>query len=303
MTNESETYQDWRAVEQAIKSAATEAHQQDPTRIVADLIRQAHYDRFLCRVFSDGDASEWILKGGSGMLARVPNTRRTLDADLYREGYNKDLALRDLRRVTNVDLGDFFRFVYLRHTTILADDLQPYADGYRILFDAYLGPKPLEQIKVDLSTHVGATTAAMPATPANRLALPKLPSFDYRLYPIENQVADKVCAILTTHNGKPSSREKDLVDLVVIALTQTIDATDAQAALHHEAQLRRLDLPETFTTPATWGAGYANGAKNTPAAHYKITDAQMLMAAFIGPLLAGITIESHWSPEMLQWVV
>ncbi|MEZ5199860.1 MAG: hypothetical protein R2742_00575 [Micropruina glycogenica] len=65
-----------------------------PTRQTGDLIRQAYYDRFLCRVFSDTETSEWVLKeGGTGMLARVPTARRTLDADLYRAGYDKDQAL------------------------------------------------------------------------------------------------------------------------------------------------------------------------------------------------------------------
>ena len=302
MTDKPETYQSWKAVEMAIKSAAVETHRRDPTRLVDDLIRQAHYDRFLCRVFSDGDASEWVLKGGSGMLARVPNTRRTLDADLYREGYDKDQALSDLRRVANADLGDFFNFIYLQHTAILADDLQPYADGYRILFDAYLGTKPLGTIKVDLSAHDSATAAPEPTTPANRLAVPKLSSCQYRLYPIENQIADKVCATIANHNGRPSSREKDLVDLVIIALTQTMHAVGVQAALHNEAQLRHFDLPETFAIPATWGTKYTSSTKNTPATGYSIADAQKLMSAFIDPLLTTkSTAETHWNPETLQW--
>lgn len=62
---------DTRAVESAIKAAAIAAHAAAPSRQTGDLIRQAYSDRFLCRVFSEGDASEWVLKGGNGMLARV----------------------------------------------------------------------------------------------------------------------------------------------------------------------------------------------------------------------------------------
>lgn len=71
-------------VEAAIKDAAQKACRTDPSRIVPDLIRQACFDRFLCRVFSDDVESDWALKGGTGMLARVPNARATLDIDLYR---------------------------------------------------------------------------------------------------------------------------------------------------------------------------------------------------------------------------
>jgi hypothetical protein len=123
-------YRDAKAVEMAIKAAAKATHASDPKRNVADLIRQAYYDRFLSRVFSEGDDSEWVLKGGNGMLARVSNARRTLDADLYREGYGRDEALSELRRLAETDLGDFFRFVYRTRRPIMGDDNQPYANGY-----------------------------------------------------------------------------------------------------------------------------------------------------------------------------
>ncbi|MCL2804073.1 MAG: hypothetical protein FWD29_09030 [Micrococcales bacterium] len=84
MTDSLEKHHGWRAVEMAIKGAAKSAYKQDQTRPVEDMIRQTYYDRFLCRVFFED--SGWVLKGGSWMLARVPNARRTLDADLYRSG-------------------------------------------------------------------------------------------------------------------------------------------------------------------------------------------------------------------------
>ncbi|MDR1077242.1 MAG: hypothetical protein LBL55_00975 [Propionibacteriaceae bacterium] len=76
-------YSDWRSVEQAIKRAAIKAHAADPARQIEDAIRQVHHDRFLCRVFAGDTHGVWVLKGGTGMLARVPNTRRTQDIDLY----------------------------------------------------------------------------------------------------------------------------------------------------------------------------------------------------------------------------
>ena len=45
-----------------------------------DGYRQALRDRFLCRVFSDPDG-RFILKGGSGLLARIPDGRATRDID------------------------------------------------------------------------------------------------------------------------------------------------------------------------------------------------------------------------------
>lgn len=45
-----------------------------------DGYRQALRDRFLCRVFSDPDG-RFILKGGSGLLVRIPDGRVTRDID------------------------------------------------------------------------------------------------------------------------------------------------------------------------------------------------------------------------------
>jgi hypothetical protein len=215
----------------AIKAGAKQVHESDPSRQIYDVVRQVYYDRFLCRVFAAGEESDWVLKGGSGMLARVPNARRTLDADLYLSGYSIDKALAELKRLATHDLRDYFRFVYREYHAILENDSQPYADGYRVIFDAYLGTKLVDAIKIDLSTSVDTTEGTVFSEPANRVPLAKLRSFPYRLYPIPNQIADKVSATAADYAGRPSSREKDLVDLVVIALTQQVEASGQRR--HH----------------------------------------------------------------------
>lgn len=48
----------------------------DPGTAYREMLR----DRFLCRVFDDTDG-RFILKGGSGLLARTPNVRATKNID------------------------------------------------------------------------------------------------------------------------------------------------------------------------------------------------------------------------------
>jgi hypothetical protein len=210
MANTSEQYTNARGVESAIKDAAQKAHDADPSRKTGDLIRQAHFDRFLCRIFSGGEDCEWVLKGGSGMLARLANARHTKDVDLFRHGFDKDQAITELRRLAATDLGDFFSFTYRRHRPILTSDGQPFADGYKVSFDALLGQKKLDPVSVDLTAHEAGASGIIAAVPANRLALPKLRDYPYRLYPLPNQIADKVSATVEVHQGRVSSREKDL---------------------------------------------------------------------------------------------
>ncbi len=94
-------------VEAAIKDAARRAYAVDPSLTVGERIRLEYFRRFLSRIFSEGENSEWVLQGGTGMLARVPSTRSTLD--LYRRGFTLAQALADLRRLAQLDLGDHFR--------------------------------------------------------------------------------------------------------------------------------------------------------------------------------------------------
>lgn len=86
MAEQTEGYGDWRSLELAIKDAAKKAAVQAGPDVsaasVSAQIKQARFDRFLSRVFADGEESKWLLKGGMSMLARVPRSRTTKDVDL-----------------------------------------------------------------------------------------------------------------------------------------------------------------------------------------------------------------------------
>lgn len=133
MTGEQEPYPTAHGVESAIKEAAKKAAQADPSLDMNKRIQLEYFNRFLSRIFSEGDDSEWVLKGGAGMLARIPSTRSTLDIDLYRRGFTLDQALEDLRRLASIDLGDHFRFEYAGHESSIEAYSQPYTDGYRVV--------------------------------------------------------------------------------------------------------------------------------------------------------------------------
>src|SRR5699024_8766925 len=138
-------------------------------------------------------------------------------------------------------------------------------EGYRVDFDVYIGAQRKERLHVDLVVGVVTTDDIVLAEPAHALDLPKLHSNNYHLYPVVDQIADKVCATLAQYRGKPSSREKDLVDLVVLAATQDIQADKLGRALQAESQVRGISLPMTFRVPARWGPTYAEAAKRVPA--------------------------------------
>ncbi|MCH9275629.1 nucleotidyl transferase AbiEii/AbiGii toxin family protein [Bifidobacterium amazonense] len=291
------------AVEQAIKTAAKREHQQHPERNIADIIRQMHYDRFLCRVFSEDEQSEWVLKGGSAMLARIPTTRRTLGADLFKQGYDLDQSLEDLKRLASKDLHDFFAFTFESITPIVQGDNQPYLDGYRVVFRMSLGTKELGNIHVDLVTHQGALRSVEVVSPRNLPILSKkLESHRYRLYPIANQIADKACAVVERINGRESTRIKDLVDLAIIANTQDCSASELMEALRGECRRRRLSFPFIFHIPGSWKTSqFRKTAAGTPVQSYELQDAEELVARFLDVPIPEELYSTRWNHADLKW--
>jgi hypothetical protein len=84
-----------RAVKKSIKDSS-----RDPGIAYREMLR----DRFLCRVFSE-DEPRFLLKGGSSMLARIPDARATKDVDFAARGRETTesaiAALDGLRRRTS----------------------------------------------------------------------------------------------------------------------------------------------------------------------------------------------------------
>lgn len=297
-----QSYSAPRAVEAAIKQAAVIANSSDPSLTVNERIRMTHFDRLLSRIFSEGEASRWVLKGGIAMLARVPSARATKGIDLYRSGIDLNEALADLKRLAEVDLGDFFRYVFRGYRPVLADATQPYVDGYRVTFDVYLGLKQLDPVGIDL-TVTSVVRQAIEVNPAHRLALPRLPAYPVRICPVAAQIADKVCATLTIYNGKPSSREKDLVDLVILATTQDLLANELRNEITREAARRRIELPSSFDLPPEWGIVYQKLAQASSACHgYESVDqTRELMHRLINPIMDKNPDIERWDAASLRW--
>lgn len=292
-----------RGVEAAIKAAAQRATASDPSLDVNKRIQLEYFNRFLSRVFSEDGASDWVLKGGMGLLARVPSTRSTRDIDLYLQGLSLEKALADLRRLASTNLGDHFRFEYAGHEPTIAAEAQPYTDGCRVTFNVFIGVAKKGKVQIDLAVGVGMTGTVQTSYPSTRLDLPRLTSHRYRLFPVVDQIADKVCATMSDYEGRPSTREKDLVDLVVFAMTQDVDGTALERAISAECGLRGMELSERFVVPPNWGNGYAKLSKPVPyCADYRTVDAaMMLMRAFLDPVLRGEARGMEWSPESRSW--
>lgn len=304
MTKQNEPYGTARGVQAAIKDAAKKATVADPSLDTNKRIQLEYFNRFLSRIFSEGSDSEWVLKGGAGMLARIPSTRSTRDIDLYRQGFAIEQALADLKRLATIDLGDHFRFEYANYKPTIGTNTQPYTDGYRVTFNIFIGVMPRGPLRIDLAVGAGITDQVTTTIPATALDLPRLASSPYRLYPVVDQIADKVCATMGRYEGRVSSREKDLVDLVVLAVTHDIDGDALWLAVEAERRRRQMEPFNEFLVPPAWGSGYAKLSKSVPhCVDYRtVRVAAELVSRLINPALDGQASGKRWSREVQGWV-
>ena len=210
-------YKTSEGLDKAIKAAA-QASPMDTGRAYAGFF----FHRLLCRVFSDPD-SRFLLKGGLSMLARTIDARATRDIDLLSTGDDLEEAVEELKRLASVDLGDFVTFSFAGMAPIKAED--EYRSGMNVRFQVRLGNKRLQDISIDLVADDIPQEDFDTVMPVDRITVRDLPTCSYRVYAVESSLADKLCGIVERHHDRPSSRQKDLVDVVVFARSCAIDGT------------------------------------------------------------------------------
>ncbi|MFI6448485.1 nucleotidyl transferase AbiEii/AbiGii toxin family protein [Kitasatospora sp. NPDC050543] len=293
----------------ALKSAV-KARAQQQAKVtglpISALMDRFYYQRLLARIFRH-DPGGWMLKGGQALLVRFARARQSRDIDLYRpDAEAPEAALDAFRKAAALDLGDGLAFS-MRGSTLL-----PKGQGVKLKVDVLLGSEKVHTISIDLMTNL------RPLGEPERVPLePVLPADwpddwpDVVLYPLTDHVADKICAMYESHPPglTPSSRFRDLADLLLIAQQNMLKATLTIAAIQSEQSRRQalggqLDLPAAFTVPDpnTWPAGYRQAAAAVPALNgcADLEAATPLATAFMTPLLDG-TARGQWNPTASQW--
>jgi hypothetical protein len=261
------------------------------------LQRQMAYDRFLERLYLvDGN---WIVKGATALLAREIGVRATIDIDVYRPAA-RELAEAELRQAAGRDIGDWFRF------ELGGTRPSPGPGGVRVPVAAFVGNARWAAFHVDLvGTGLRMTGEPEDVPPLARVTMPDVRQHGYRAYPLVDHVADKICAIFEQHgsSGMPSTRYKDLVDLVAIVAARPVEAGPQLAALRSEAARRGLSLPGRLEVPdrALWEPGYAAEARRSLLRGARVLDeALAAVRPFADPLLDG-TAAGTWDPRGARW--
>lgn len=282
------------AVEIRLRAAATTTE-----RPVNEVRRHYLTQRFLARVYARPN-SEWVLLGGSALLARIPGARHSQDVDFV---YSHDLtaaatALAEL--ITTDPAPDPFTFDI---TASKPDD-----DNHLTLKIACrLGATVIDTFPVDITRRPSFATIE-PVQAESVIAIDdvdELPPF--LTIPLAHQVADKLCAMYETHGAArlPSSRFRDLVDLMIIISRSgrtELAADSVTGAVVTEQARRGITIPPDLPPPGPqWATGYNRMAlRQLPRTLNRLEPSLNMLRAFAGPILTG-TASGTWHPRNYRW--
>jgi hypothetical protein len=271
-------------------------------RPVEELRRQFLTHRFLARVFHT-PSSGWVLLGGVGLLVRVPEARATQDVDLLHTTSTVDEAVHELDALLATPELDPLTFQRAAPRRMVGRTL-----GARISVTARAGPTTVGTFPIDLTVHrttVARTQLIRPQPVIEMDGVGPLPEFT--LYPVEDQVADKVCTMYERYGPRrsPSTRYHDLVDLVLIARECSMEATQTRLAIDAEQERRGLTVPATLASPdPTWTTAYPVSARRSslPPHLHDVDVALSTVRTFLGPLLTNSVRAGRWNPDDHTWV-
>lgn len=266
----------------------------------AELHREFFMQRLLAKVFRD-PAGAWILKGGTGLLVRLPGARHSEDLDLLHPQTSLDQAFEELRGLVEVT-GPRDRFTFRLAVRERQEDV------WKLHATPYLGAHGLQHFPIDLTAGrqlVGEIDRVAPQQIIEIDDLDPPPAFS--CYPLADQIADKLAAMYEFHgpDRRPSTRWRDLADLLLIIDNFAFDAASTCTALDKQRECREaLELPAAVHAPGPrWEAEYPQLAAATilPAALHRLDEALTVLGRCVNPLLNGELTEGRWNPESSTW--
>ena len=256
---------------------------------VQRLRRQVAFDRLLCRLFRQAD-SLWLLKGGYAMELRIRSARTTRDIDLAIRklpGGAKDwdaVVIRELLTQTSeVDLGDGFAFVIGEPTLDL--DAAPYG-GSRFPVDARMAGRRFVTFHLDVSAGDVLREPFEWLEGQDWLGFAGIPRAKLPAISREEQFAEKLHAYTRPRTGRPNTRVKDLVDMLLLLDSGTIEQSRLAENIQATFRRRRThEVPSALPPPmSSWEAPFGEMA-SACRLDGNMTEQHRRLASFLAGLL------------------
>lgn len=246
-----------------------------------------------------------MVKGGVALIARNVTDRATDDLDIRGSGRGIQDLVGGLLDAARQDLGDGLEFTLDAEPTDLVGQDAGGRVGFRLKFTATQGGAFFERVRVDLVAGREPAGVVQAGIAPQTVASPDVAPAVVDLYPIEDHIADKVWASLTTYGrGVQSSRIRDLHDLCTIALRTHPDATPLCSALEEERMRRQIVLAPSFLPPDAWRSRWAAAMRKYPDPEVPadFDEAVSLVQDLVDPILSVTVTEGTWNPQARRWL-
>ena len=231
------------------------------------LRRQVAFDRLLARLFQVGEplALPWVLKGGYAMELRIKSARTTKDIDLtmrssFKPGERKDdkknLALLEkLQEAAAFSSDDFFVYTIGEPTADL--EAAPYGGG-RFPVEARIDGRVFVGFHLDVGIGDDVMEPLEVIEGRDWLGFAGIASPSLHMIPREQQFAEKLHAYTLRRKGAVNTRVRDLVDMVLLIQSGTLDRNIVSEAVRITFERRRTHpLPKALPPPpAEWQKPY-----------------------------------------------
>ena len=283
------------ATDQAFRTAleARIKHGQSDSAGVSRLRKRIVFERLLARLVAHAPG-EWVLKGGFALELRLGNVARsTKDAD-FEWRLDEEDAIEQLIDAAAADLGDRFTFALERAD----EETDLPGGGQRWRVAATLAGRIFERTVIDVAFAAAPVQAPEQIRTSGLLEFAGIDGVEVPTLGIEQHLAEKLHAYTRTYaGGRPSTRVKDLVDVVVIANTSGIDAARlAEAITVIFARRAEHAVPSAVPAPpAEWATPWRRLARDVPATD-DIAEGYRTAVELFGPILDGTVTTGVWRP-------
>lgn len=244
-----------------------------------------------------------MLKGGQALRTRGVSNRATGDLDMrshYRAvEHGVDAAI----FASRIDIGDGIFFDIASGPRPLAPLATRSHGGYALSFTATIGGEPMARVSIDLVTGCEPSGLVLEAQRPLAMDIPGTTPVRMRVYPVEDHIADKTLATLTTFNARPSSRVGDLYNLCAFALRSAPSAAPLSVALEEERVRRGLDVATSVVPPNEWSRQWPTMFVKYPddGIPHSLADAARLAQSLVDPVLSQAVTTGAWNSKRGVW--
>lgn len=191
---------------------------------------------------------------------RIARARATLDIDISTELDLNEMS-EVLAKAAAANLNDYFQIV-IGERERPVDEIETYRIHVAV---QYANGRTFENLKLDIGFADPWIGTPLTLTTPSLLGFAGIPQTTVRVIPAEQHLAEKIHAYTKSYGSRPSSRVKDLVDIVLL-LNSGVDDDQLRAIIPVVFKSRRTDeIPKALPPPPpAWRVPYAKLALGLP---------------------------------------